>query len=207
MNVRKRQDMNVVKSTRIELPEIHSPDFQAALAYWRVIQDSHLAPSWSSFSLMDLPPRIIPSCVVVDAHADPLDFTYRFWGTALTPIHCADYTGKSVRSVLPAELGQKILAGCCEVLERKEPMAEEIEFTRANGMSGCETVLRLPFSDDNLSINKILTLTDYTQTGNLRCPDAEFSSGSLSDMSRYMSVNLPSAADSTWVTARRNVRQ
>jgi hypothetical protein len=59
-------------------------------AYWEELRGDLVTPPWRAFDWMRLPPAVIPWCAVVDVHEDPLDFVYRFWGTARTALQGRD---------------------------------------------------------------------------------------------------------------------
>lgn len=58
------------------------PGYQICYDYWVSLKGNRHLPSWRDWQWSALPPDIIPYFMVVDVHRDPMDYVFRFWGTA-----------------------------------------------------------------------------------------------------------------------------
>ena len=91
-------------------PQSLSKTLAEIYAYWESKRGDYFAPSWDEFHLDELDPSVVPLSVVVDVIADPLDFVYRFQGTARNRVEVKDSTGHSVLGLNPPEMGKKFMA-------------------------------------------------------------------------------------------------
>ena len=91
-------------------------------AYWEELRSEPSLPKWRNFDWMRLPFAVIPWCAVVDVREDPLDFVYRFWGTARTILQGHDYTGWSISQVSPDSVAEKIAGEYRAIYEQREPV-------------------------------------------------------------------------------------
>lgn len=144
-----------------------------ALRYWNERRGDRFAPAWTDLSLMDFPPRVIPMISVTDIIAEPLSSTYRFWGTKLTDIHGADFSGKSPALVPPVALGIANTGGCGRLVGDRAPHLEVKEFRNMNGILGRALVLRMPLSDDGATVNHGLNVY-YFEPARSDQPMADF---------------------------------
>ncbi len=150
-----------------------------AVIYWQEKCGARFAPRWSDISLMDFPPKVIPAITVTDIDIETNEVTYRFWGTQMTTLHGADYTGQSVRNVLPIVVGTSSQNGYDKLIQEKVPHLEIKEFYSLSELRGHQMILRLPLSDDGQRITHALTVT-YSETPGTRHPYSEFFSYVLS---------------------------
>ncbi len=131
--------------------------------YWRdkQIKAGGNAPSWSDINLLDLPADLLPQICVVDVQSDPLDFTYRYWGTAITVMHHYDLSGKSILKLKPPEYAQCIWDQYNFVYTNKKPQVFLTEVPLEEGYKTFYIALRLPLSSDGVNVDKILTAEEY----------------------------------------------
>jgi hypothetical protein len=127
-------------------------------AYWNALRGGKTMPVWADFDWMGLPPSVIPWCTVLDVVRDDLDFVYRFWGTQRTNLQGKDYTGVSIRAVVPKSLSEKIWEEYSSVAETGEP----VYFTTGNivnqdGEALKYHFLRLPFGKGD-EVSQILSV-------------------------------------------------
>lgn len=144
-----------------------------ALSYWDTVRGDWWAPGWSDISLMDFPPRVVPLISVTDINPEPLESTYRFWGTKLTKYHGGDYTGISPTKVPPRELGMSNTGGCGRLVSEKKPHLEVKAFKTQIGTLGRALVLRLPLSDNGETVNHGINIY-YFETADRNQPQADF---------------------------------
>jgi len=146
---------------RLALETTNLPDARACLDYWERLRGDRLAPQWSEFNWLHVPVEIIPHMGVVDVQTDPLDFIYRFWGTAHVEVLKQELTGKSVTEMRPESEGQSVFAQYAETYEACRPMLFENVISAGPHQLPMEEVsLRLPFSDDGEAITQILAFSD-----------------------------------------------
>jgi len=134
-----------------------NPGLREVFKYWQRLCGTNIIPSWTDFDWMELPSDVIPWCVVMDAVEEPLDFVYRFWGTARTQLQGTDYTGMSVSEVSPQSLSLKIFEEYKSVWETGKPAHfVTTDFSDINGQRFEYHFLRIPFGDDQQRVTQIL---------------------------------------------------
>ncbi len=115
-----------------------------------------MAPRWGDFDLMSLNPKVVPWTAVVDLSADHKSIIYRFWGTQLTEYRGHDYTNQSPLDIPPEELGRFIFDSYISTAITREPCLDIEEFIASSGRRSTKSVLRLPLSDDGVTVNKVV---------------------------------------------------
>ncbi|MEQ8666423.1 MAG: hypothetical protein RIC16_11945 [Rhodospirillales bacterium] len=142
-----------------------SADTRLCLDVWNRLRGERLAPAWTEFDWTAIPSAIIPHMGVVDVRTDPLDFIYRFWGSAHVSAHNQELTGKSVHEMRPAEEGRSVFAQYRETMIAREPRLyiNTIHATGSNTIL-TETSLRLPFSADGENIHQIMAFSDIRES-------------------------------------------
>lgn len=138
---------------------------RAVFEYWEQLRGERPMPAWQEFEWMALPANVIPWCAVVDISETPLDFIYRFWGTARSNLQGQEYTGVSVRDVKPRNLADKIFDEYSQVWKNKKP----VYFVTTEPTDGKRGVLeyhflRIPFGDATQSVTQILSIGMYEET-------------------------------------------
>ena len=117
--------------------------------------------------MLDIPSKLLPLTTVVNVIPQPLDFVYRFWGTRFTNIHKQEMTGKSINELLPVQFSKSAKQGFMTILERKEPILFHLTVHNKNVILIDDKTIRLPLSDDGITVNKIMTVTDSTNLTNI----------------------------------------
>jgi hypothetical protein len=141
-----------------------SPEIKHCLSYWDGLRGHNTFPSWNSFDWLELPLTIIPHCGVVDVIADPVDFIYRFWGTAHASAMGQELTGKSVCEMKPEAEGRSVFDQYAETLQTKKPqMFVNTLYSYSQEKELKEISLRLPFAEENNQITHILAFSDMRQ--------------------------------------------
>ncbi len=115
--------------------------------------------------MVKLPLASIPWCSVVDVVHDPIDFIFRFWGSARTNLQGRDLTGLSVRELRPEEFARMVFLHDAQVVEVKQPIHSVTRFETAHDDPGTCEFLRLPFSDDGETVSAIMALSSYNEAG------------------------------------------
>ncbi len=137
------------------------PEFRALYQYWAQVRGDRWAPPWSEFHLNELPSEIIPWCVVVDIHREPLTFKYRFWGTRVVDLLGADLTGKFSDDIPSQPYAVRARAEYTEMLERKTAMYTDKPHINAIEMEVRYQILRVPFSSGG-EIENILSVGGFS---------------------------------------------
>ena len=144
-----------------------------ALAYWQEKRAERFAPRWPDISLMDFPSHVIPAITVTDIDTETNMVTYRFWGTQMTALHGADYTGRPVADVLPALVGNSSQNSYQKLLLERAPHLEVKAFYNLSKLRGHQMILRMPLSDDGQRINHALAVI-YSETAGSTRPYSDF---------------------------------
>jgi len=136
-------------------PQSLSKTLAEIYAYWESKRGDYFAPSWDEFHLDELDPSVVPLSVVVDVIADPLDFVYRFQGTARNRVEVKDSTGHSVLGLNPPEMGKKVYGELSIIAEKRAPFHFVNKGTTDHGEDLNYEFLRLPLSSDRRTVDKI----------------------------------------------------
>lgn len=140
------------------------PKYQICYEYWQHLKGDRAAPAWREWDWFQLPLDLIPYCLVVDVEYDPLDFVYRFWGTANISMHGIDLTGKSISKIRSAVTAQNTFDQYNEVIDCREAIASAYTIQAgADGPPFVQTSLRMPFSDDGITVHQIATYADWSR--------------------------------------------
>ncbi len=140
------------------------PEYQTCYEYWQRLRGARRSPRWSEWDWFQLPVDLIPYFIVVDVTTPPLDFVYRFYGTASVTMHGKDFTGLSVSKIRSAQESCATHAQYAEVVTHHEAIGSK--YTVQVGISGIpivQTSLRMPFSDDGETVSQIATYVDWSR--------------------------------------------
>ena len=151
--------MSQVISREIDIAEGLFAEFQIVLEFWNILhREGASFPVWSDFDFLDLPVKIIPHLIIVDILQNPYDLQYRFWGTWHNNFQSEDYTGKKVSEFQPIDYQNMIMNHYREVAELAKPALYSIQIPLKSGLIVNSQMLRLPMSDDGVSVNKIISV-------------------------------------------------
>jgi hypothetical protein len=140
------------------------PNYQTCYAYWLELKGERRSPAWSEWDWMALPPRVIPYFLVVDVHYDPLDFVYRFYGTASVSLHAKDFTGLSTKAIRSEATAKITAQQYSEVVTCHEAIGSDYKIQAGiDGPAYIQTSLRMPFSDDGEKVHQIATYVDWSR--------------------------------------------
>ena len=149
-------------TTKILTPNLATlaPALADIYAYWEYKSQSRLAPAWSEFRLEDLNARVISLAAVVEVTRQPLDFIYRYWGTAKTVLNGSDYHGHHVSEIQPKASALKLHGEFSHVAKKRQP------FLFLNRIVGGQDedafcYLRLPLSTDAHNIDRIFSIGEH----------------------------------------------
>jgi len=140
------------------------PNYQVCYAYWQRLKGHRLSPQWSDWDWFELPVRLISYFLVVDVKKEPLDFIYRFWGTASTTMHGIDFTNQSIRKIRSPVTAKNTAEQYEEVVACHEAIGSAYKVQASeSGLPYVQTSLRMPFSDDGVSVTQIATYCDWSR--------------------------------------------
>jgi hypothetical protein len=137
------------------------PDLTKIYDYWLQKRGDRFAPAWADINLPELPPAILPRVCVVNVSPDKTDFTYRFWGTAITGMHQYDLTGKSLLNLKPAHYAKTIYRQYYTVFENKRPQGFLTEVPKGGGLYDYYAVIRLPLSSNGRDVDMLMSAEEY----------------------------------------------
>lgn len=138
-------------------------DLAETYRYWDGLRNGGIGPAWRDFNLAALPPTLIPWCTVVDVINEPLDFKFRFWGTARVALQGRELTSRSVNDLMPPQFAAMVFANDMEVVETKSALHTISTFEAEDVTRGSYEFLLLPFSDDTANVTAILTASSYNE--------------------------------------------
>lgn len=158
-------DFSYGASREERLDELAAPILVETFAYWKkVTPKGAIGPAWGVFRLQDLSPEAISLTLVVDVLRDPLDFRYRFWGTAHVERKKIDRTGQRTSDEHPQGRGPKVAGEYQTVVERHTPLlfSRLIEFPDGR-LPLPQLALRLPLSNDGEQVTGIASVTYWDE--------------------------------------------
>ncbi len=140
-----------------------NPHYQTCYDYWRRLKGDRKSPSWREWDWIELPPNLIPYFLVVDVQFDPMEFQYRFYGTASVTVHGRDYTGRKVNDLRTTGEIETTIAQYSDVVAQHDAIASEYEILAGTtGLPIIQMSLRMPFSEDGERVTQIATFVDWT---------------------------------------------
>ncbi len=161
MKVNKKEEISVFGK---DVDAAVLPEFRALYQYWAQVRGDRWAPDWSEFRLDELTTEIVPWCVVVDVHREPLKFMYRFWGTRVSHLLDVDLTGKSSDDIPSQSYVRRSRAEYTEMLGRKVAMSTDKPHINSIKMKVRYQILRVPFSSGS-EVENILSLGGFSASG------------------------------------------
>lgn len=168
------QDPNI-KISSVYLDPAESPieAHATVLNIWNELRGDRFAPAWGDFQLTDFPLDLISSMSVSDITSPPLKSIYRFWGTKLTEVYGADFTGRSPNEVPPSRQGMDNQMGCAVILRERKPHLNVREYENIRGFTGRVFILRMPLSDDGEAVSQSFAVSHF-ETGFSDSPHKAF---------------------------------
>ena len=152
-----------IRFKTLSLNDHSFPDLNETCRYWSEMKQGSggIAPSWSNFDLLALPSDLLPRICVVDVALNPVDFTYRYCGSAITGLHHYDLSGKSVMALTPPDYAQCIWDQYNVVYTNGRSQTFLTEIPLQEGYNTFYIAMRLPLSSDGVKIDKILSAEEY----------------------------------------------
>lgn len=140
------------------------PGLTKCLDIWEEKRGNRFAPKWRDLDFFAFPLEMIPYLYLVDIHADPLDFRYRFMGTAICEVEGRDYTGLSVDDVQPPELAPAIRKQFEAFTNDPKPTFFMIQEQTPDWSKGSQKIyggLRLPLSSDGITMDQFVVIGQF----------------------------------------------
>jgi len=151
----------VVGSEEIALDDISGMPIMAAHDYWDKVRGPAFAPPRKSFRLDELPPRLIPYIAMVDFLGPPLDYYYRFFGSAMAEASGRELTGKTYYADGIEGYGFVNARLFPVLIERRSPMVHRTTWESVKGVRLVTMTLRLPLSSDGANVDGAVTANSY----------------------------------------------
>lgn len=115
-----------------------------AFAVWSDQCEAGQPPAWSPEILLSYPSRLLPWAVVSIYEPESDDFRVRFWGSQRTSLFRRDATNRLISGSMTPVLGEKVLAECLEVRERRQPLIFHSRIETAEHGTYTYRKIRLP---------------------------------------------------------------
>jgi len=144
-----------------DLPKM-SEDQQAFLARW-VNRSADIDGGIPSRN--DFPPNrfasMMPHVIVFDVLRSPLDFHFRLFGTSVRDYTHQDFTGKNLSGLEGKGPGSKRWTQLETVVDKKEPLYEDLPYVGPSIGIRSVTVLLVPMATDHQNVDKIFQVTSF----------------------------------------------
>lgn len=151
----------IIESVEITRADIATLDINAAYAYWDDLRQGAAGPSQNAFKLDALPPKLVPRVAVVDFVGPPLDFYYRFFGTAMVEAAGKELTGKTYYKDNVQGYGFVNAKLFPIMIETRQPLFHRTIWESVRRVRLQTTTLRLPLSNDGATVSGAVTANDY----------------------------------------------
>lgn len=137
-----------------------SKALQEAHAYWDRTRRHQKCPNHGDIELMEFPHALAPTMMVYDI-CDPIESSvFRYWGSGMTRIYGHDMTGKTLADFAPQSMATAVANSLQNVIATCGPVAEQYEYNLSSGESLSTIALRLPMTDDQGRINRVLSIIE-----------------------------------------------
>lgn len=138
------------------LPDILKGVFEM----WSALPKQPDLPLSADFSLENIPSKLLPWSVLVDVQDAPLDFRFRFWGTARTNLIGAEMTGKFLSDIASIKMRDGNQDEYAEVCRNREAVLCHTPILRRSGIYSIRISMRLPLSNDGVHVSRIYSAVD-----------------------------------------------
>jgi len=155
----------IVESREIQLDDIADMQIMAAYEYWNDLRGDAVGPPRKTFMLEELPPKLIPCMAMIDFVGPPLDFYYRFFGSAMAEAAGRELTGKTYYADNVEGYGFVNARLLPILIERRVPMVHRTVWESVKRVQLETTSLRLPLSSDGVTVDGAVTANDYKYAG------------------------------------------
>lgn len=158
-----------VSHEQVSVNDLRAPGFADLLGYWRTLKGERLAPSWDEIELIDLPAKILPYLTVIEVEGEGATFIYTFCGTGHMKTKTRDYTAQSVAGMRPRQVADDMLRQLRMTVQTAAPVGFVRTFKGPEeARRWRQTILRLPLSRDGVGVHGVLSLSDWSDSADLR---------------------------------------
>lgn len=145
-----------------------TPVYERCYAYWLRLKGDRWAPAWREWDWSEISMELIPFFIVVDVTYDPLQFVYRFWGTANTRMHGIDMTRKSTAEIRSPATALATFDQYARVTESRQAVGEPYTMQSADyNNPHTRLALRMPMSNDGKRVDQIVSFVDWRDSEHL----------------------------------------
>lgn len=154
---------NIPKNSKVKFDGLFGkdfiilPEFQTLLNYWTLKKGDRIFPSRKDINPSDLV-SILPNIFIftlVMKDGILVDVTATLLGTAVVDLY-GESTGDSVKNAQDVEVGERVLSMCQEALERREPVANQVNVLTPDRPHISVSSLYCPLSTNGTDIDKII---------------------------------------------------
>lgn len=149
----------------IDLADNQIPSFAAVIDYWERQRGNAFAPTWADFDLLALPSQLLPYAIVADLHLQDDMVSYRYYGSGMASIHGFELTNKTSNDIVSTGLREHVVAQYRQVAAARAPQLFATEIIVKKGVRLQHLVLRLPLSDDGVTVDRVFTAEDQGNHG------------------------------------------
>lgn len=145
---------------KLELADITSQRIHRLVAYWTERRAARGALPRRADIAPDQIRDLLPHIMIVDVEHNPLRFRYRLVGTRVVEYNGFEFTGRYLGEIgWPEE--QQLLEGYKQLVEVREPVFAALDWELVSGHIGRFEFVRLPLSEDGLTVSQVLSMEDY----------------------------------------------
>lgn len=146
----------------VDMADNPTPVFAEALEYWDKKRGDAFAPAWTDIHLMDLPPKLLPNCIVVDFEGATGPIRYRYFGSAIATLHGYELSNKTIQEMQPPGLRDQVIKQYRMVQKKRTPMFFIAHFPFLTGRRTYQYLLRLPLSSDGETVTNVFSIQDVS---------------------------------------------
>ena len=128
------------------------------LAQWQNWAGKKFAPLWVDVDLLSMPASLRGGTMVADYLPETDDYKVRFWGTALVEAFGFDLSGKLLSEAFDRGVMESFRNNAIKLIHEKKPQFLSHTITSKHGVRREFPVLRLPITDDGVTVTKIMTV-------------------------------------------------
>lgn len=108
------------------IPQLALEPSRVLFSYYQGLITGSDIPTRAAIDPLDIPRPVLPSVYLLEPTADYSDWTYRLVGTEVVSSFRVDRTGQNLRSFLPEETADALIATSNEVAQNRKPVFFEL---------------------------------------------------------------------------------
>ena len=149
---------------RRSLLDLETPpetDLRDLYTFWQSVAETEGIPSRKWFSAESLR-KFLPRILIVQVNEDGASFSYRLAGSQVYEVHGYEFTGRNVDEIQPAGLAAALREDFEWIVSTRLPQLAELVYSNSQGEERRYLMLRLPLSEDGVTVSQILICGDYS---------------------------------------------